>query len=58
MHVVVFDEENEKDLEISVNNLLLDINDSDIVDIKYSVACINITNEQIYCFSCMVIIKD
>jgi len=53
MKVKIFDESHEKDLEESVNNFISDRND--IIDIKYQVA-ININGEeQLYCFSAMII---
>lgn len=57
MHVLVFDEENEQDLEEVVNNALLDYRDDEIVDIKYSISTLYDEREQLYCFSCMIIIK-
>ena len=57
MRVYVFDEENELDLEMKVNEVLSDYDSDDIFDIKYSVAATYDEREQIYCFSCMIIIK-
>lgn len=57
MHVYVLDEENELDLEVKVNEILSEYNEDDIFDIKYSVAVTYDEREQIYCFSCMIIIK-
>ena len=57
MHVVVFDEENEIDLENKVNDVLSNYSDEDVVDIKYSVAVLYDQREQLYCFSCMIILK-
>lgn len=54
MKVKVFDEESEKDLEESVNNFLGEAN-HEIVDIKYQVSCSVYSEEQIYCFSAMII---
>lgn len=54
MKVKVFDESHEKDLERSINAFLSQIN-SDIIDIKYNVAIAVCGEEQIYCFSAMVI---
>ena len=42
MKVKIFDEENEKDLEESVNNFL-------------EVSCAMLGEEQIYCFSAMIV---
>ena len=53
MKVRVFDEECEKDLEDSINEFLL--KDIDIIDIKYQVAIAINGEEQLYCFSAMVI---
>jgi len=54
MSVKIFDESHEKDLEEQVNNFL-DENDIDIVDIKYQVAVSIAGEDQIYCFSAMII---
>ncbi len=53
MKVKVFDEECEKDLENNINEFLL--NDVDIIDIKYQIAIGISGEEQIYCFSAMII---
>ena len=58
MYVRVFDEEHELDLEKQVNEFLYDIDDDDIIDIKYSVATLYDGRSQIYCYSCMIIIKN
>ncbi|MBP3921125.1 MAG: sporulation protein Cse60 [Bacilli bacterium] len=54
MKVKLFDEVHELDLEASVNNFLSDL-DGDIIDIKYQVAVCISGEEQIYCFSAMII---
>ena len=53
MKVKVFDESHEKDLEDAVNGFLETIND--LIDIKYQVAISFLGEEQIYCFSAMII---
>lgn len=53
MKVKVFDEDCEKDLESSINNFLS--NDIDVIDIKYQVAITAFGDEQLYCFSAMII---
>ena len=55
MKVKVFDCDHEKDLEDSVNNC---INDKEVIDIKYQVAIEALGEEQIYCFSAMIIYID
>lgn len=54
MKVKVFDEGHESDLEASVNKFL-DECDGEIIDIKYQVAISVFSEEQIYCFSAMII---
>lgn len=58
MLVKIFDEEHEQDLEDSVNDFLRYVNE--LIDIKYSVAIMNDhkTNEQIYCYSAMIIYQE
>lgn len=53
MKVKVIDEDCEKDLENSVNLFLS--KDIDVVDIKYQVAIGINGEEQLYCFSAMII---
>ena len=54
MKVKLFDESHERDLENSINAFLSSTN-SDIIDIKYQVAIAICGEEQIYCFSAMVV---
>lgn len=54
MKVKLFDEGHEKDLELAINNFLNTLN-GDIIDIKYSVAISVFGEEQVYCFTAMVI---
>ena len=56
MRVKVFDEMHEKDLENSVNDFLNEIGDN-FIDIKYQVAISMFAEEQIYCFSAMILYK-
>lgn len=53
MRVKLFDEAHEKDLETAINEFLTD--DIDVIDIKYQVAISVFSEEQIYCFSAMII---
>lgn len=53
MKVKIFDESHEKDLEESVNEFIKDKND--VIDIKYQVSIAINGEEQIYCFSAMII---
>lgn len=54
MKVKIFDLEDEKDLEKEINSFLND-NDIEVVDIKYSVSSSIYSEEQIFCFSAMII---
>ena len=54
MKVKCFDESHEKDLEEKINGFLSVLN-ADIIDIKYQVSASVFGEEQIYCFSAMVI---
>ena len=54
MKVKVFDESHEKDLECSINDFLDSVT-CDIIDIKYQVAISTCGEEQIYCFSAMLV---
>ncbi len=57
MKVKIFDEGHEKDLENSVNMFLSSLN-SDIIDIKYQVSVSMFAEEQVYCFSAMIIYNE
>lgn len=55
MKVKVIDESHEKDLEQDINDFLSD--GKDVIDIKYSVAIGVFSDEQIYCFSALIMYK-
>lgn len=57
MTVKLFDENHEKDLEKSINEFLKG-HICDIIDIKYQVAIAMFGEDQIYCFSAMVIYEE
>lgn len=54
MQIKIFDEEHEKDLEENINDF---IQDKEVIDIKYEVAISVFSEEQIYCYSAMIIYK-
>ena len=54
LKVKIFDLEDEKDLENEVNKFL-DDDDIEVIDIKYSVSSSIFSDEQIFCFSAMII---
>lgn len=53
MKVKVIDEEHEKDLEDSINDFIKE-NNIDIIDIKFSSSCSIYGEEQVYCFSALI----
>lgn len=57
MKVKVFDEESEEDLESNMNNFLEEL-EKEVIDIKFNVSASIFGEEQIYCFSAMVIYKS
>lgn len=57
MKVKVIDEGHESDLEKEVNKFISE-NDIDIIDIKLSTSCSIYSEEQIYCFTAMIIYQE
>ncbi len=56
MKVKLFDESHEQDLEDSINKFITDKNPN-IIDIKFSVSIAISGEDQIYCFSALVMYK-
>ena len=54
MKVKIFDFEDEKDLESEVNSFLEDL-DGEVMDIKYQVSVGIFSEEQVFCFSAMIV---
>lgn len=52
MKVKIFDFEHEADLEDAINNF---ISDKKIIDIKYNISSSMYAEEQIYCYSALII---
>ncbi len=57
MKVKVIDEEHEKDLENGINDFIKE-NDIDVIDIKLSSSCSIYGEEQIYCFTALIIYTE
>ena len=57
MKVKIFDEGHEKDLESSINEFLDSFN-GEIIDIKYQTAVSVFSDEQVFCFSAMIVYID
>ena len=59
LKIKMFDEEHEEDLELVVNEFLMDKKYQNIIDKKCALSTmITKDNEQIYCYSAMVIYND
>ena len=54
MKVKIFDCEDEQDLEEDINDFIND-NDIEVIDIKYQVSVGVFSEEQVFCFSGMII---
>lgn len=57
MKVKLFDESHELDLEKSINKFLSE-KDIDVIDIKYQVALSIVGEEQVFCFSALIIYEN
>ena len=55
MKVKIFDESHEEDLEDAINEFLEE--HKNIIDIKYQVSVSIFSEEQVYCFSAMILYK-
>ena len=56
MKIKIFVESHEKDLEEAINNFIKE-KEIDVIDIKFSVAASLYGEEQIYCFSALMMYK-
>lgn len=57
MKAKIFDESHESDLEEDINNFIQEKN-PDIIDIKYSISNSIYSEEQLYCFSALIMYRD
>lgn len=55
MKVKVFDEAHESDLERAINDFIGDV---EVIDIKFGVSASIYSEEQIYCFSALIMYKE
>ena len=55
MKVKLFDESHELDLEKDINEFIKDV---ELIDIKYTTAVSIFAEEQIYCFSALLLYKE
>lgn len=56
MKVKIFDEESESDLQNSINSFLGEMT-GELIDIKFQVSASVYSEEQIYCFSAMIVYR-
>lgn len=54
MKVKLFDDEDESDLEEDINSFISE-NEIEVIDIKYQVGVGIFSEEQVFCFSAMII---
>ena len=54
MKVKLFDMEDELDLEVAINDFLDNVS-GEVIDIKYQVSMGIFSEEQVYCFSALII---
>ncbi len=57
MKVKIFDESHESDLEKDINDFINE-HEPEIIDIKFSVSTSIFSEEQIYCFSALIMYKN
>jgi len=57
VQVKIFDEESEEDLEEKINDFLLEL-ENEVIDIKFQIGVSVFGEEQIYCFSAMIIYNE
>lgn len=57
MKVKIFDYEDELDLEEDINDFI-ESNNIEVIDIKYQVSASVFSEEQIFCFSAMIIYTE
>ena len=57
MKVKVIDESHEKDLEEEINKFIGE-KEIEVIDIKFSVSTSIFSEEQIYCFSALIMYKE
>lgn len=55
MQIKVFDEEHESDLEEKVNDFIDDVK---VIDIKYQVSISMFSDEQVYCYSALIMYEE
>jgi len=56
MKVKIFDESHEKDLEKAINDFIEE-KEPEIIDIKFSVSTSIFSQEQVYCFSALIVYR-
>jgi len=57
IQVKIFDEEHEEDLEEKINDFLEDLDEDQLIDIKYQISTLYDYKDQVYCYTAMIIYK-
>ena len=57
MKVKIFDESHERDLEFSINSFISN-EDIEVIDIQFRTSVSIFSEEQIYCFSALILYKE
>lgn len=57
LQVKVFDEQHEDDLTQSVNQFLADLREQDMMNIQFSTSCFALDDEQVFCFSALIVYR-
>lgn len=55
MQVIIFDEQHEEDLMDDINRFFKQYPNLKLISIHYSTCCMSVSEQQIYCFSCMIV---
>ena len=58
MRVIIFDEQHEEDLMDDINTFFIIHPSIHVLSMHYSTCCMAHQEEQIYCFSCMIVYNE
>ena len=58
MRVMIYDEQHEEDLMDDINTFLMKYPNIKIISMHYATCCMSVSEEQIYCFSCMIVYDE
>lgn len=58
MRTIIFDEQHELDLMDEINEFFMKNPQIQVFSIHYATSCMAINDQQIYCFSCMIVYDE